>query len=61
MQVEEFVQHSSGWTISSIDAVYIELSRYQPLPASSYLQLPPELLNKKAIINVKNSDDKCFL
>ena len=32
-----------------------------PLNAGSYIDLPPNLKNKKAIINMKNQDDKCFL
>ena len=32
-----------------------------PLRGSSYIELPKELKDKKAIINMKNDDDKCFL
>ena len=35
---------------------------YSPLVGSTYTELPDELKNsKKALINVKNDDNKCFL
>ena len=33
---------------------------YKPLKGSSYISLPVELANKKAIINMKNDDNECF-
>ena len=35
--------------------------QYTPLRGSSYIKLPKYLEDKKAIINMKNDDDKCFL
>ena len=35
--------------------------RYNPLRGETWIPLPKELANKKAIINPKNRDDKCFL
>ena len=34
---------------------------YDPLRASSYLHIPAELSRKKACLNIKNRDNKCFL
>ena len=34
--------------------------KYEPLGGSSYITLPKSLAAKKAIINLKNEDDKCF-
>ena len=33
---------------------------YKPLRGISYIPLPKELANKKAIINLKNNDNLCF-
>ena len=33
---------------------------YRPLRGNSYIPLPKELANKKAIINMMNEDDQCF-
>ena len=32
-----------------------------PFAAKSYIKLPPIIQNKKATINIKNKDDKCFM
>ena len=34
---------------------------YNPLRGETWIALPKELANKKAIINMKNEDNKCFL
>ena len=33
---------------------------YKPLRGETYIPLPKELADKKAIINMKNKDNKCF-
>ena len=35
--------------------------RYKPLRRETYIPLPKELADKKAIINIQNKDNKCFL
>ena len=35
--------------------------RYNPLRGETLIPLPKELADKKAIINMKNKDNKCFL
>ncbi len=37
------------------------IAQYTPLKGSSYIPLPRKLKTKKAIINVKNNDNKCFM
>ena len=34
---------------------------YDPLRASSYIQLPKSIIGKKACLNIQNNDSKCFL
>lgn len=58
--VEEVIIKGSGFTLSEIKELSIQLNYYQPLVGSSYIKLPDFLKNKKAIINVKNYDNKCF-
>ena len=36
----------------------LNIARYQPMKAGSYIDLPPYLKAKKAIINVQNKDDQ---
>ena len=35
--------------------------RYNPLRGETWVSLPKELVDKKALINVQNKDNKCFL
>lgn len=38
----------------------VNVNRYNPLRASSYIPLPPQIARKKAVINVLNEDEYCF-
>ena len=49
------------WRLESIIDIKLHTAEWVPLNASSYMELPTYLKNKKAIINMKNKDDKCFL
>ena len=41
--------------------IHIHIAKVKPLTASSYIDLPSNIKNKKAIINIKNKDNLCFL
>ena len=47
--------------MDEVERHYIHLNGYQPLSARSYIALPSVIQNKKATINIKNKDDKCFM
>ena len=51
----------SGWRLHSIIKFQLHTMRYNPLRGETWVPLPKELANKKAIINPKNEDNKCFL
>ena len=51
----------SGWLFEKVIKLVLHTTRWDPINAGSYIELPPELKNKKAIINMKNQDDKCFM
>ena len=51
----------SGWTIDGCVTLYIHFATYQPFRGSSYIKLPPKLANKKAIVNVQNTDERCLV
>ena len=55
-----WISEGSGWTILSVDKHYVNVANYKPMEGSSYIDLPMELKNKKAMINIKNEDDECF-
>ena len=51
----------SGWRLHSIIRLELHVVNYNPLRGETWIALPKALGNKKAIINPKNEDDKCFL
>ena len=55
-----FQRDGSNWTFKSIICLEIHTVVYEPLKGNSYIPLPPKLAQKKAIINMKNEDEKCF-
>ncbi|XP_072159613.1 uncharacterized protein [Bemisia tabaci] len=56
---EEFVMKGSGWVLKLIMGTELRINFYRPLSkGSTYIPLP---INSKHIVNVKNSDDKCFM
>ncbi|KAL4154292.1 hypothetical protein QTP88_002114 [Uroleucon formosanum] len=58
---EDFIMKNSQWRLHQILSLGININKYVPFKGSSYIILPKHIGNKKAIINVKNKDDKCFL
>ena len=59
--IDKWVSEGSGWVIDRIDSHYINVTTYQPLHGSSYLELPTKLRSpKKGLINIKNKDNECF-
>ena len=50
----------SGWTLDSNHALILEIDTYQPLQGSSYIELPKDILDSKAVVNIKNEDQACF-
>ena len=52
----------SGHVFLEVENLTLHTDIWDPIKASSYIDLPPELKNKKALINMKNEDNnKCFL
>ena len=65
-EIEEEVQKvehaaGSGWVFVEVENLTLHTDIWDPLKVGSYIDLPKELKNRKAIINMKNEDDKCFM
>ena len=59
--IDKGVSEGLGWVIDRIDGHYINVTTYQPLNGSSYIEVPIELQNpSKGLINLKNKDNECF-
>ena len=64
--IEEKIQkleyaEGTGWKLHSVINLEIHTVEWVPLRGSSYIELPKELKDKKAIINMKNEDNRCFI
>jgi uncharacterized protein YbaR (Trm112 family) len=57
----EYQREGSNWALDKVLGVNIHIVQYNPMKGSSYLPLPAKLANKKAIVNVQNTDQKCFM
>ena len=51
----------SGWIFYKIIKLELHTASYIPLRGNTWIPLPKELADKKAIINMKNKDNKCFM
>ena len=65
-EIEEEIQkveqaEGSGWVFLEVENLTLYTDIWDPINGSSYIDLPKELKNKNAIINMKNEGDKCFL
>ena len=64
-EIEEEIQKvqeavGSGWQFEKVIKLVLHTTRWDPINAGSYIDLPPALKNKKAIINMKNQNEECF-
>lgn len=63
--LSRFVQNGSGWTVSKVKNIDLNIVRYRPLhgASSTFVETPLKVAKRKAIVNVKNppDDNKCFL
>ena len=57
----EYNASGSGWYFNEVIKLEITTTEFNPTKGSSYIPLPDWITNKKAIINIKNKDAKCFL
>ena len=60
-RIDRFTMEGSGWAVIGVLNHDLHVNKYDPLAARSYIPLPSEIQNKKATINIKNEDDKCFI
>ncbi|XP_065180407.1 uncharacterized protein LOC135810966 [Sycon ciliatum] len=58
--IDKWVQNGSDWTVSRVRQLDVSTAKYTPLRGGA-ADIPPKLEKKKAIINVKNNDDRCLM
>lgn len=59
-KIEDVELRGSGFALSEIIELNIQISSYEPYTGSSYIKMPVGLEFKRAVINVKNDDHECF-
>ena len=62
VRIDRFTMEGSGWAVIGLLNHDIHVNKYDPLAARrSYIPLPAEIQNKKATVNLKIDDDRCFI
>ncbi len=62
-KLEEFQERDSGWALFEIIHLKININHYNPIRGSlsTYVELPKFIKTTRAVINIKNNDEYCFL
>ena len=60
-KIVDYQRNGSGWYFKEVISFEIHTVDYKPIKGSSHIPLRDFLMRKKAIINMENKDDKCFL
>ena len=56
----KFIREKSGLVFAEIYSITLKISQLNPLQGSGYQELPKFLAKKKAIVNIRNNDERCF-
>ena len=56
----KFIRDKSGLILAEIYSFNLNIIRYNPVAGAGWIKLPKFLRNKAAIINIKNTDNRCF-
>ena len=59
--IDRFTMEGSGWAVIGLLNHDLHKNKYDPSAARSNIPLPAEIQNKKATVNLKNDDDRCFI
>lgn len=60
-KVNDFQLEGSGWSLNEIDGLIVNNCKNECFNGSSYIELSKDIQSKKAVINIKNHDNKCFV
>ena len=60
-KLDLFNERGSGWLLGYVSKCTVSTALYRPLSGSSFLPTPSHILNKNAVVNVENTDNKCFI
>ena len=60
-KINVYQMNGSGWYFKEVIHLEIHTANYNPMRGSSYIPLPDWIIRKRAIVNILNNDEKCFL
>nr|CAH7726767.1 unnamed protein product [Callosobruchus chinensis] len=62
-KLEEFQERDSGWSLYEIIQLKINFNSYTPINVgiSTYIEMPKFIQQTKAVLNIQNKDQNCFL
>ncbi|XP_050431043.1 uncharacterized protein LOC126839679 [Adelges cooleyi] len=60
VEEEDMAGKGSGFSLEKIDGILVDVFQYSPFGGSSYIPLPEAIENRKATVNVQNTDQQCF-
>src|SRR5688572_19750075 len=58
---DAFTDEGSGWKIVGIENLKLCTAHYDAIGGSSFISTPGWVHSKKATLNIRNTDDYCFL
>ena len=58
---QEFQRVGSGWAIDEMLHLKLMMGVYKPLKGSKHFKLPDKVHKNKGVLNIDNTDEKCFL
>ena len=59
-QHKAFTSMGSGWKLTGIKRIGVHVATYEAIYASTHIRTPTFLAKSRAVINVQNTDNKCF-
>ena len=60
-KIQNFTHLGSGWVVERVEHVDLYVSKYRPIRGNTFSKLPKDLASRKAIVNVQNKDNRCFM
>ena len=60
-KINIYQQNGSGWYFKEIVNLEIHTVDYRPMKGGSYIPLRDWIMRKKAIVSLRNKDNKCFI
>lgn len=58
--LDEFQERDSGWALSRILNLTVNVNKCNPMRAGCWIDIPREIKMKKAVVNVRSTDNACF-